>query len=427
MSKSTLKLAHSADAIPLANLSARSIASASRTHVPEVKLEDGDAITVAKEPSKLDGTNGNIYAASTYLSERTKRPQISEHSKQHGNSHKNISEIRLEALPVPVDLRDSNPRSSSVHTSSSRVYVNHKRNSLIQFLSLCYCLGMVGWNDGTTGPLLPTLQEYYKGYICAGILNIWLNDRLGFGKILAIGTLFQLCGYAIIIIAPPFPLLICAYVIAGFGVSFQVAQCNGFVASLNKHMTLKLGILQGAYGLGAFLAPFSSTYFSKLAGRQWSYHFIVSVVLTLYTFFDLGGKTVLTEVLLDAGQEQSNEYTQQEHGSKYRQIFSLKCIPLLAVFTLIYIGVEVTLGGWIVTFIIQKRGGGSNSGYISSGFFGASLAFGLQIGRIGLTIGRLCLMWLNKLVGEYRIVIIYAFIAIGLVCSKYHWKCRIRV
>lgn len=162
MSKSTLKLAHSADAIPLANLSARSIASASRTHVPEVKLEDGDAITVAKEPSKLDGTNGNIYAASTYLSERTKRPQISEHSKQHGNSHKNISEIRLEALPVPVDLRDSNPRSSSVHTSSSRVHVNHKRNSLIQFLSLCYCLGMVGWNDGTTGPLLPTLQEYYK-------------------------------------------------------------------------------------------------------------------------------------------------------------------------------------------------------------------------------------------------------------------------
>ena len=26
--------------------------------------------------------------------------------------------------------------------------------------------------------------------------------------------------------------------------------------------------------------------------------------------------------------------------------------------------------GWIVTFILEKRGGGENSGYISSGFFG---------------------------------------------------------
>jgi hypothetical protein len=26
--------------------------------------------------------------------------------------------------------------------------------------------------------------------------------------------------------------------------------------------------------------------------------------------------------------------------------------------------------GWIVTFIIQKRGGGPSSGYVNSGFFG---------------------------------------------------------
>lgn len=43
---------------------------------------------------------------------------------------------------------------------------------------------------------------------------------------------------------------------------------------------------------------------------------------------------------------------------------------LLAFFILVYVGVEVTIGGWIVTFIIDVRGGGASSGYISAGFFG---------------------------------------------------------
>ena len=45
---------------------------------------------------------------------------------------------------------------------------------------------------------------------------------------------------------------------------------------------------------------------------------------------------------------------------------------------------EVTLGGWIVTYVIEVRGGGPSSGYISSGFFG------------GLTFGRVALLWVNS-------------------------------
>jgi len=35
--------------------------------------------------------------------------------------------------------------------------------------------------------------------------------------------------------------------------------------------------------------------------------------------------------------------------------------------------------------------------------------------RPGLTLGRVCLMWLNKIVGERRIIFFYAVIAIGFV------------
>ena len=56
----------------------------------------------------------------------------------------------------------------------------------------------------------------------------------------------------------------------------------------------------------------------------------------------------------------------------------------MALFLFTYVGVEVTIGGWIVTFLITERGGGPSAGYISSGFFG------------GLTVGRVVLLPLNK-------------------------------
>jgi len=56
------------------------------------------------------------------------------------------------------------------------------------------------------------------------------------------------------------------------------------------------------------------------------------------------------------------------------------------------------LGGWIVTYIINVRGGGPSSGYISSGFFG------------GLTVGRVALLWVNRVIGEKRVVFLYGIL-----------------
>ena len=74
--------------------------------------------------------------------------------------------------------------------------------------------------------------------------------------------------------------------------------------------------------------------------------------------------------------------------SSYKQILSLREVHLMAFYILVYVGVEVTIGGgprhkdrsqcsmlktvigWIVTYLIHERGGGSSSGYVSSGFFG---------------------------------------------------------
>lgn len=37
-----------------------------------------------------------------------------------------------------------------------------ERTALAQFLALCGSLFLLGWNDGSTGPLLPRIQKVYN-------------------------------------------------------------------------------------------------------------------------------------------------------------------------------------------------------------------------------------------------------------------------
>ena len=71
--------------------------------------------------------------------------------------------------------------------------------------------------------------------------------------------------------------------------------------------------------------------------------------------------------------------------SVYKYILSLKAVQLMAFYIHVYVRVKVTIGGEpmykykfrcvvlkgvigrIVTYLIHERGGGSSSGYISSG------------------------------------------------------------
>lgn len=36
-----------------------------------------------------------------------------------------------------------------------------RRQAMLCFAALCWCFFLVGWNDGSTGPLLPTIQRHY--------------------------------------------------------------------------------------------------------------------------------------------------------------------------------------------------------------------------------------------------------------------------
>ncbi|THV01372.1 MFS general substrate transporter [Dendrothele bispora CBS 962.96] len=282
----------------------------------------------------------------------------------------------------------------------------------IHFAAFCWGHFMLGWNDGSAGPLLPRIQEVYQisfvvaslifvctciGFLIGALSNVYLSEKMKFGK----GGLAPLVAYVIQAPALPFPVFILSFALSGGGVALQHAQANGYVATLDHDPSTRLSIFHAAYGLGAFTAPLVATQFAQM--RRWSFHYLVSLgvgginLVLMVLVFKLRSKD---ECRKEIGLEPTEKGTSDR--SAFRQIFALKSVHTMAAFTFMYVGTEVTLGGWIVTYIIQRRGGGPDSGYISSGFFG------------GLMLGRILLLPLNKLLGLRRVVMLYGVLSIGL-------------
>ncbi|KAJ3728000.1 MFS general substrate transporter [Lentinula guzmanii] len=370
--------------------------------------------------------------SASYLSERTRRPSVIRADSGAETIATLASSLNDSSLAPPTRTQTYDSTTAILSraralqyeespTINNQIARKQNRRSILHFAALCWCFALEGWNDGSVGPLLPVIQAYYSvgfsvvsllfvsnccGFLIGAGANVWLNERLGFGKVMILGSLFLLATFVIQSPAPPFPALIISFLFAGFGMSLQGAQANGFVGSLKKNKSSKLMMLHASYGLGAFCSPLVATQFSQ--ARHWSYHYIISAgiavsnVIILCAVFRFKRQE---DLLLEIGQEPSEEAalnTTSTSANLYQQILNIRAVYLMAVFALIYVGVEVTIGGWIVTFIIRERDGGPSAGYISSGFFG------------GLTLGRLALMYINKKIGEHRVVFIYVLLSIGL-------------
>ena len=56
---------------------------------------------------------------------------------------------------------EETPHSSEVETLTFVKRRNERPLSRLHFLTLCWTLFLIGWNDGSTGPLIPRIREFY--------------------------------------------------------------------------------------------------------------------------------------------------------------------------------------------------------------------------------------------------------------------------
>jgi fucose permease len=158
------------------------------------------------------------------------------------------------------------------------------------------------------------------------------------------------------------------------------------MASVNE----MLGLLHACYGLGATISPLVATSFITKARWGWyAFYYLmlglagVELVVSVAAFWSATGEEF----------RRNNPRTTETKGGRMKEaMFTMPAARttwIVTAFLFLYVGVEVALGGWIVTFMIRVRHGSPfASGITATGFW------------LGLTVGRVVLGFVTPRIGE---------------------------
>jgi fucose permease len=268
----------------------------------------------------------------------------------------------------------------------------------------------------------PQLERYYNasylqisllflspvaGFIISTLSNHFLHVSVGRRGVAIIAGASQCVAYAISSFHPPYYGLVLAFTFIGLASGVKTASWNTFIGGL-ENVNEVLGLLHGAYGLGATLMPlFASNVLAK--GWQWYmiYYVLVSIAASDMIITTLVFRTHNVSKYLEmyelqttseaTGEPEGRDTAEGTHIATSKSTRSkglaltVKCLKnkvviLCSFYLLAYVGSEVALGGWLVTFMIKVRGGDVyHSGIVASGLWA-----GITLGRIvlGFVTGR---------------------------------------
>ncbi|KJK66024.1 FucP [Aspergillus parasiticus SU-1] len=303
---------------------------------------------------------------------------------------------------------------------------NHPRSNIIRVLTTFWVFFVMGANDAAYGVGV-CLEEYYNipymivslvflsplvGYVLAALVNNKLHMALGQRGVALIAPACHLIAYIISCIHPPYPALVVAYIFAGIANGLHEAAWNTYIGSLDNPNEL-LGLLHGVYGLGAVISPLVATNMITKAKVPWYYFYffmigisVIEAVLCPTVFWRFTG----------AAFRQSQEQSDEDSGDKAQNglrdaLFTRPAarVSWLSSFVLLfYVGVEVTVGGWIVTIMMEVRNAAPfPSGMTATGFW------------LGITAGRVVLGFVTARLGEKLATTIY--ITCAIVCALIVW------
>ncbi|KAI4207142.1 MAG: hypothetical protein LQ346_000720 [Caloplaca aetnensis] len=270
-----------------------------------------------------------------------------------------------------------------------------------------------GMNDGSYGALVPYIEMDYQlsyivtslvflspfaGYTVAALFSDRLHLFFGRRGIAIFAPSCKCIGYVVIATHPPYPAVVAILAIVGLGNGLTDAAWNAWIGQL-AHTNQLLGLLHGLYGLGATIAPLIATSMITKANLGW------------WTFFYMMSALAAVEILTGAAafwSETGSKYTRVnradgEGKGMTRQALRQKVTWICAAFLLCYVGLEVSLGGWVVNFMIRVRHGEPfSSGMTATGFW------------LGITVGRVVLGFITPRIGERVAVSVYLVISVSL-------------
>lgn len=311
---------------------------------------------------------------------------------------------------------------------------NPPRN-LYRFFATCTWTLAVGMTDGVLGALLPHIEEYYDisyavvsllwlgnaiGYVLVAFTAHHLDNHLGRQKMATLSCICFTIMYAVASSGTKYPVMVVAWFFGGIGGGTGLSQFNIFLSKL-QNSSKYLGLFHGTYGFGAFIAPLIGTAMVD-HGVEWHYFYLILLGIELFNIVfvtlafkgcdedlkrwdrvdteDVQTPPVATDSPPRAHDDVELDYitsknakravdettakdstVESEEKHDFKAAFKDYRSWLTCSFIFFYQGAEVSMGGWIVTFLLDYRGGSASStGYVSSGYWA-----GITIGRLFMT------------------------------------------
>jgi len=239
----------------------------------------------------------------------------------------------------------------------------------------------------------------FVGYLIAALSNSLIHHSFGQLGVAVLGPLFRLIGYIPLAFHPPFAALPVLMLFPGFGNGLEDSAWNAWIGNMHKANEM-LGVLHGAYGLGATIGPLIATAMVTKAQLPWYIFYYVMIGLAA-----LEGILATTAFWHATAKVYRARHHSSTGGSRTttRQVLREPIVWLVALFLLGYVGAEVSLGGWIVSFMLHVRQAEAfDAGMTVTGFW------------LGLTVGRVILGFVTGRIGEKLAISGYLLLSIAL-------------
>ncbi|KAI9842598.1 MAG: hypothetical protein M1837_007036 [Sclerophora amabilis] len=315
---------------------------------------------------------------------------------------------------TPDDIEMSRPPSPTAHEAAELVQsFSSPPMNRYRMVSTCLLNFANGLNDSAPGALIPYIEKNYNigyavvslifvtnalGFISAVLFTDALLSRLGRARTLMVSTMIMLVGYLCIVFAPPFPVVVFGFFFLGLGMAINLALGNVFASNLSNN-TAMLGAMHGSYGIGGTIAPLIATAMIT-HGAPWSRFYFLNLAVTAFNFAFAGWAFWKYEqeapVKLLSALERAASQGATKEPSKIRLVkraLKDKVTILGSLFIFSYQGAEVSISGWVISFLINYRNGNpADVGYVTAGFWA------------GITIGRFLLSHPAHKIGERRFV-----------------------
>jgi fucose permease len=288
--------------------------------------------------------------------------------------------------------------------SEAKYTIMTRQNKILVLALACGVFLALGLVVSMLGPSLPYLAQN-TGSTLAGVGTLFtalfigallaqlsfgpVNDRFGVRAVTFVGLVLMAVGYAGVSISPSLPLALALMFLMGLGDGLVIVSVNVMVSEVfASRSVVALNLSNVFYGVGAVSGPALSSLamqnWGSAAPAMWTAALVLLTLAAVVPFLRVPGGIA------------AQGTTGAEAGHAATSIYRSPLLWMLGSILMIYVGSELGLGSWAITYLDRGTGLAVSDAALVTSAFWLSLTAGRLLGAfVGIKLGSANLLALS--------------------------------